>query len=168
MFYIELFRALEEENVRYLLVGGLAVNLHGVARFTADVDIMLALDAENLGHFVAAAKRLKLKPVVPVTLDDFADAAKVRSWIDDKRMLAFALRPPEQWAPTLDVLVKPAVAFEAAYGRQVRTTAEGVPVCLAAIEDIITLKTGTGRRNDEADILALQQLLRVKDSRNEP
>src|SRR5713101_1184841 len=55
MFYIELFRALEEEKVRYLLVGGLAVNLHGIARFTADVDIMLALDAENLGHCVAAA-----------------------------------------------------------------------------------------------------------------
>jgi hypothetical protein len=165
MFYIELFRTLEQEKVRYLLVGGLAVNLHGIARFTADVDIMLALDAENLGRFIAAAKRLKLKPVVPVTLDDFADPAKVQGWIDDKHMLAFALRSPERWVPTLDILVKPAVAFEAAFDRQVSTTAEGVPVRLAAVEDIIKLKTGTGRQKDEADINALQQLLRVRDSR---
>ena len=83
-------------------------------------------------------------------------------------MLAFALRPPERWAPTLDIPVRPAVAFDAAHGRQVRTTAEGVPVRLAAIEDMITLKTGTGRQKDEADIRALKQLQSVKDSRNEP
>jgi len=168
MFYLELFRALEEEKVRYLLVGGLAVNLHGVARFTADVDIMLALDADNLGRFVAAAKKLKLKPVVPVTLEEFADTGKVLSWIKDKGMLAFALRPPERSDPTLDILVKPPVAFEAAHGRRVVTAVEGVSVCLAAIEDMITLKTGTGRQKDEADIRALRQLLHMKGSRGEP
>ncbi|MBI2312870.1 MAG: hypothetical protein HYU77_10250 [Betaproteobacteria bacterium] len=31
MFYLDLFRALERHRVRYLLVGGLAMNLHGVA-----------------------------------------------------------------------------------------------------------------------------------------
>jgi hypothetical protein len=48
MFYVELFRALERAQVRYLLVGGVAVNLHGAERLTMDVDIMLALDPENL------------------------------------------------------------------------------------------------------------------------
>ena len=168
MFYLELFRALEGEKVRYLLVGGLAVNLHGVARFTADVDIMLALDADNLGRFVVAAKRLMLKPVVPVALEDFADAGKMRSWIKDKGMLAFALRPPERSAPTLDILVRPPVAFDAAHGRRVVTSVDGVPVYLAAIEDMIALKTGTGRQKDEADILALRQIQRMKGSRNEP
>ncbi len=40
MFYLDLFKALEKHKVRYLLVGGLAMNLHGVPRATMDVDLV--------------------------------------------------------------------------------------------------------------------------------
>ena len=40
MFYAEFFRALHEEGVRYVLVGGVAVNLHGVERATGDIDAL--------------------------------------------------------------------------------------------------------------------------------
>ncbi len=46
MFYLEVFRALEEHKVRYLLVGGLAMNLHGVPRMTMDIDLVIALDTK--------------------------------------------------------------------------------------------------------------------------
>jgi hypothetical protein len=48
MFYLDLFRCLHAHNVRYLLAGGLAMNLHGVPRMTMDVDLVLALDDENI------------------------------------------------------------------------------------------------------------------------
>jgi len=165
MFYLELFRALQENGVRYLLIGGVAVNLHGIGRLTADVDMMLALDPENLSRFVAAAERLGLKPVVPVALTEFADATKVQSWIEDKGMLAFALRPPEKTAPTIDILVKPVVAFDEAYVRRIERQLEDVTISLASIDDIIRLKTGTGRQKDEADIAALRQLLRMEEGK---
>ena len=165
MFYVELFQALEKEQVRYLLVGGVAVNLHGAERLTMDVDIMLALDADNLSKFVAAGNVLRLKPIIPVALADLTDASKVQRWIDEKGMLALALRPPEREAPTLDVLVKPVVPFEEAYGRRVDRTLGGTNVSIASIEDIIRLKTGTGRQKDEADILALRQILRMEGAR---
>lgn len=162
MFYLELFRALEREQVRYLVVGGVAVNLHGVGRFTVDVDLMLALDERNLSHFIAAVEPFQVKPVVPVKLEDFKDERKVRSWIEDKGMLAFALRPADPTAPTVDVLVKPVVPFEEAYARRVDRSLGDVTVRIAAIEDIIRLKTNTGRQKDEADIKALTQLLRME------
>jgi hypothetical protein len=37
MFYLELFQKLESANIRYMLVGGLAMNLYGVPRSTMDV-----------------------------------------------------------------------------------------------------------------------------------
>ena len=162
MFYVELFRELQRCEVRYLLVGGVAVNLHGVGRLTADVDLMLALDADNLAKFVSAGQSLQLKPVIPVDLADVADAGKVRSWIEEKGMLALALRPPDITAPTLDILVKPVVPFEEAYGRRVERTLGSTTVTVAAIEDIIRLKTGTGRQKDEADITALRKILRME------
>ena len=56
MFYQRLFASLAAHNVRYLLVGGLAVNVHGTPRMTMDVDVIIALDPQNVDHFIAAAE----------------------------------------------------------------------------------------------------------------
>lgn len=163
MFYLDLFRALEKERVRYLLVGGVAVNLHGAERMTMDVDLMLDLDADNLARFLAAARGLGLKPgVLPVTLEQFCDEATVEGWIRDKHMLAFQLRGPEIDAPSVDILIKPVISFEHAYERRVRMRLEDVEASVAAIQDLIALKSGTGRRIDESDIRALQRLEMLK------
>lgn len=162
MFYVELFRELQRFDVRYLLIGGVAVNLHGIGRLTADVDLMLALDADNLAKFVKAGEALGLKPVIPVALADVANPELVEGWIEQKGMLALALRPPDKAAPTLDILVRPVVPFEEAYGRRVERSLGGAVVAVASIEDIIRLKTGTGRKKDEADIAALRQIVRME------
>lgn len=158
MFYVELFRRLEEGKVRYLVVGGIAVNLHGVSRLTHDVDLMIALDADNLARLVAVAKRYSFKPVIPVAIDDLADAARLRAWIENKHMLAFGLRPRNPVEPTVDILLKSPVDFEAAYARRVVAEVEGQPIAVAAVADLIVMKTGTGRAKDEDDIAMLKRL----------
>ena len=80
----------------------------------------------------------------------------------EKGLLAFALRGPDKVSPTLDILVQPVVPFDEAYDRRVERTLEGAVVSLASIEDIIRLKTGTGRQRDAADIAALRQILRME------
>ena len=158
MFYVELFRRLEEAKVRYLVVGGIAVNLHGVNRLTHDVDLMIALDPVNLGRFVALAKRYSFKPVVPVRIEDLADAEKVRDWIENKHMLAFGLRPQNPVEPTIDILVKPPVDFESAYACRVVAEVQGQSIAVASVADIIAMKTGTGRAKDQDDSAMLKRL----------
>ena len=159
MFYQELFRALEKEQVRYLVVGGVAVNLHGAERMTMDVDLMLGLDPENLARFLRVARTLQLKPgALPVTLEQFCDPATVESWVREKHMLAFQLRAPVIDAPSIDILVRPVVPFDEAYPRRARIVLEDVTVSVAAPQDLITLKSGTGRQIDQSDIRALQRL----------
>lgn len=48
--YRAIFQALNDANIRYLVVGGVAVNLHGYSRYTGDLDIVMTLDAENLAR----------------------------------------------------------------------------------------------------------------------
>jgi hypothetical protein len=48
--------ALEREGVRYVVFGAAALNLHGLARFTEDLDLFIAPDVEN----VQALKRAPL------------------------------------------------------------------------------------------------------------
>lgn len=158
MFYVELFRRLEEAEVRYLVVGGIAVNLHGVNRLTHDVDLIIALDQENLSRFVSVAKRYSFKPVIPVRIEDLANAAKVRDWIENKHMLAFGLRPQDPVEPIVDVLVKPPIDFEVAYARRVVVEVQGQNIAVACVTDIIAMKTGTGRAKDQDDIAMLKRL----------
>jgi hypothetical protein len=158
MLDLDLFRALDEEAVRYLLVGGLALNIHGVERATMDVDLMVALDSANLEAFLRAANRLNLKPAAPVSIQDLLDADKRKEWIEKKHMLAFALRPPQAYGPTIDVLIHSPVAFEQAWLGRIAKNLGGLAINVANIDDLIAMKTGTGRIQDEADIEALTRL----------
>lgn len=158
MFYLDLFRALHHENARYLIVGGLALNIHGVERATMDIDLMLAMDAGNLEAFRRAVESLGMTPVLPVAMKQFADPATLQLWIDEKHMLAFALRPREPSAPTLDILVAPKIAFETAWARHLEKDLGDVPIHVVHIDDLIELKTGTGRQRDVADVFALTRL----------
>lgn len=128
-----------------------------------DVDLMLAMDGKNLERFRATARSLRLAPAVPpVALEQFCDPKTVAGWVKDKRMLAFQLRGPELDAPSVDILVKPAVSFESAYRRRKRMKVGEVSISVADSEDLIRLKSGTGRKVDESDILALRRLRRLR------
>jgi hypothetical protein len=145
MFYLEIFRALEEHKVRYLLVGGLAMNLHGVPRMTMDIDLVIALDTRNLEGFIDAATSLQLQPILPIALSDLLDSEKRGHWAKDRNMVAYALRPPEADGPTVDILIDPPIDIETALGRAVYRDLGSTRAVLASIEDMILLKEKTGR-----------------------
>lgn len=161
MFYLDLFRALQEEQVAYVVVGGLAINLHGVERATMDVDLVLAMDDANLRRFLRAATRLKLEPSLPVSLEALCDAAQLDAWAREKHLIAFSLRSRSHTLPTVDVIVRPAVPFDTMHRNRIEKDIGGIRFHLASIEDLITLKTGTGRKQDASDIEALRMVKRV-------
>jgi uncharacterized nucleotidyltransferase DUF6036 len=161
MFYLDLFRTLQEENVDYVVVGGLAINLHGVERATMDVDLVLAMDEGNLKRFLAAARRLTLKPSLPVPIEKLCDANQLDAWVREKHLIAFSLRPASPSAPTVDIIVRPAVPFDRMHNNRIEKDVGGVRLSLASIDDLIELKTGTGRKQDASDVEALKIARRV-------
>lgn len=161
MFYLDLFRTLQEERVDYVVVGGLAINLHGVERATMDVDLALAMDEGNLRRFLNVAMRLKLKPSLPVPLEALCDAKQIDTWVREKNLVAFSLQAGSPTTPTVDIMVRPALPFDRMYRNRIEKDLGGVRLNLASIEDLIVLKTGTGRKQDASDIEALKIAGRV-------
>lgn len=47
MFYLDLFASLHRHQVEYVLIGGLAVALHGVERNTMDIDVCVVISPDN-------------------------------------------------------------------------------------------------------------------------
>ena len=162
VFYLDLFRKLDEHNVRYLLVGGLAMNLHGVPRMTMDVDIVLAMDVENLDAFISAARELGIKPQLPVSIEQLKDAKIREGWATNRNMIAFSLGGDSFAVPTVDVLIRHPLDFDAAYESALTREADGVGIRYASIEDMVRMKEGTGRRQDAADV---EQLRRFREEK---
>lgn len=154
----ELLAALNRANVDYVLVGGLAVTLHGYQRLTMDVDVVLAMDDGNLDRFVACAKAANLRPVLPIGLDTLRDAAQIDRWHAEKGLLAFALRGPDAVATVIDVLVRPVVPFEELKRNAVTKRIGPLSIDVAGIGDLIRMKTGTGRSKDALDIEELRKI----------
>lgn len=166
MYYEEVFRELDEKGVRYMVVGGIAIVLHGIVRFTADLDIITDLRRENLLRLIAAMDSLGYKPRVPVVAADLADPAKRKTWIKEKNMEVFSFFDPKTPLHLVDILIKEPIEFEDAYSRKVAVEAAGIMIPVVSIEDLIRLKMIPGREKDINDLKSLKKLVKIKKSKD--
>ena len=62
--------------MRFVLVGGTAVILHGVPRTTADLGLVVDLEAANLKRLIAVMNRLGFVPRAPVAASELGDSER--------------------------------------------------------------------------------------------
>lgn len=155
----QIFRSLNDAGARYLVAGGLAVVAHGFVRFTNDVDIVLDLAESNCRAALGALARLGYRPLVPVSLGEFADAAKRRAWARDKGARVFQLFSDAHPATRIDLFLEAPFDFDEVYSRRSRQTVEpDLEVPFVGLEDLIDMKRRAGRPQDLADADKLEQL----------
>jgi hypothetical protein len=123
-----------------------------------DVDVIIALDPQNVDHFIAAADELGLRPVLPVRLSELADPAKRREWVEN--LVAFALHAGQSGVPTVDLMLGIELQFESAYRRRVVRDLDGIAIDVASIPDLIAMKDQSDREQDRHDIEHLRKLER--------
>lgn len=114
------FRALDEAGARFVVVGGLAVVLHGYARLTADVDLVVDLAPGQAAKTIAALERIGMVPRAPVPARDFADPERRREWVEEKGMRVLSMHDPRRPLVEVDLFVVPPVAFDELFDRVAR------------------------------------------------
>ena len=77
-----IFQILNTAEVRYVVVGGLATLLHGHARATADVDLVVDLAPEEAAKMIQALVTRGFRPQVPVAPEQFATLRCEKSGIE--------------------------------------------------------------------------------------
>jgi hypothetical protein len=152
-------RALNENRVQYLIAGGLAVVAHGYVRFTADLDLLLAMDEHNLATAVSVLQTLNYRPRAPVDFQLFIDCHHRRQWVDEKGLTVFSLFSPDHLATEIDLFVDPPLVFADAYSRAARMEiSTGITATFCSFDDLINMKTQAGRPLDLEDIAQLRKL----------
>ncbi|MEX2252632.1 MAG: DUF6036 family nucleotidyltransferase [Thermoleophilaceae bacterium] len=154
----EILRVLVAHEVRFLLVGGIAVRVHGHPRSTLDVDVLPDPSSDNMRRLAAALSDL--------------DAAAV----DDRhRRLELDLSHPESLALGNYFLTTRAGALDLVNGarpdllryrrledRAVEVTVGGLSLLVIGLDDLIAMKREAGREKDLRDIAALTELERLQ------
>ena len=138
---------LGHHGVRYLLIGGYAVNYHGYPRATGDIHIWIALDVENATRLVDVLREFGF---------DTPDLSTAL-FLQEGRMVRMGNTPLR-----IGVLTAiSGVTFDACYPHRVEATIDGVEVTVIAIGDLKENKRASGRHKDLAD---LKKLSRVADA----
>ena len=161
--FLPIFRALNDVKARYVTVGGLAVVLHGHARLTADIDLIVDLEPEEALKVIRALSGRGFLPRVPVRAEDFADTESRRSWVEEKHMRVFSLYDPARPMVAVDLFVEHPIDFDGLYSRSEVVEVDGVEVRIAALSDLIALKTLAARPEDLRDIEALEEIRRIRE-----
>src|ERR1700761_729845 len=110
-----IFRALQDANVRYLVVGGIAVIAHGYARTTEDLDLVLDFSGDSLSVALHALHDLGYRPIAPVSLFDFANPDQRKEWIENRNMTVFSLVSDQFPDVTVDIFAQEPFDFEKQY-----------------------------------------------------
>jgi len=150
-------QALNDSGVRYVVVGGVAVVIHGVDRLTADLDVVIDLDPVACKKAMNQLTGIGYRPRPPVEAVEFSDPNKRKAWIRDKGMKVFSLWDPANQLPVLDVFVEYPLDFEQLLAASTKTDLGTVTAPIASIGHLIEMKSGTGRDKDQQDIARLNE-----------
>lgn len=140
----ELLESLNKNKVRYLLVGGYAVAMHGYPRATEDIDLFVSRDAGNAERVVQALDEFGLGGP-ELTTDIFTR---------ENSLVIMGVAPL-----AVDILnYLKDIDFDSAYENRKIVTCEGIEINVISFDDLIRNKMAVGRHKDLSDVEYLNRI----------
>src|ERR1043165_7487492 len=146
MFITTLLKNLQKNQIKYGLVGGYAVALHGVLRGTVDIDLVTELNEAALIKLEKALNSMGLQSRLPVSAKDIANFRE--EYIEKRNLIAWSFVNSKNPLEIVDILL----THDWAEFEMVFKTVEDVRVSIVSIDDLIRLKKESGRPQDLEDI----------------
>ena len=142
--FIDFIQLLNKHEVKYMVVGGYAVGLHGYPRYTGDLDIWIQISEEN------ATKMLLVLKEFGVNIPDLKKEDFLRE--NPLSGVHFGREPLR-----IDILNKiDGVAFDECYPNKLSNVFEGTTIHYIHFNDLKKNKLSSGRTKDKADIEELE------------
>jgi predicted nucleotidyltransferase len=138
----EFIQSLNDNHVRYLVIGGYAIALHGYPRYTKDIDIWIDMSPDNAANMVRALKQFGFGSL----------GLKAADFLVPDQIIQLGY-PPNR----IDLMTTPpGVDFETCYASRVRVVIDDVTVNFIDLENLKKSKKAAGRLQDLADLENLQ------------
>lgn len=157
MHLIDLYRSFQQHHVRYLLCGGLAINMYGIPRSTADMDIILDLTEDNLQQFLKSIEAFGYQSSIPISVLQLADETFRQSLLK-AGLVAISFLSSILQMITLDVLVDVPFSFQDLWAKRTERQSGDTTLLLVGVEDLVSLKEISNSQQDRLDIESLKRI----------
>jgi predicted nucleotidyltransferase len=138
----EFIQSLNDNRVRYLVIGGYAVGFHGHPRYTKAIDIWIAMDPENAANIMKSLEQF-----------GFASLGLQESDFTTPDQIIQLGYPPNR----IDLITTTlGVDFDNCYQSRVQAEIDGIQVNFIDLENLKRNKQAVGRHQDLADIENLE------------
>ena len=135
------FASFQKNDVKYLVIGGIAAVLYGVPRATFDLDVLIEPSAENVERLLNAMTEAGLGTAALTSVNDVL-STEITIFTDRIR---------------LDVqTTTPGVVFKEAWERRVTMNYKGQRLEVISLSDLIASKRASGRDVDLEDVRILE------------
>lgn len=139
--FLEFIGLLESNQVKYLIVGGYAVGLHGFPRYTGDIDFFVALDPDNAVKLVDVFQQFGFGEI----------GLKTEDFLNEKFVIEIGREPRKiQVLTGID-----GVTFGDCYSRKIEVEAGGSLMKFISKGDLIRNKIASARPKDLLDVQEL-------------
>ncbi|MCM0605044.1 MAG: hypothetical protein KA715_03065 [Xanthomonadaceae bacterium] len=152
MFLYEIADVFNKKSIKYAVVGGYAVALHGAVRGTVDIDLVIELSLESLTAAEAALESIGLKSRIPVNAKEIFNFRE--EYIRNRNLIAWSFFDSKNPLRQVDILITHDV-------NKLKTKHIKInhhSLSLIDITALIQMKKESGRPQDLEDIKALMEI----------
>jgi len=143
----DVFKSFQQHEVKYLVIGGIAVVLYGIPRATFDLDILIESTPENARRLLDALLDAGMGTATLTSVDEIL-SNEITIFKDRVR---------------IDVQISPpGLCFQDAWRRRKIMEYQGQSFYVVSLEDLISSKKAAGRDVDLEDV----RLLELSDNKN--
>lgn len=144
--------ALERAGVRYVVIGGVALNLHGLPRATEDLDIFVAPEVDNIERLKAALRSVYDDPCIDeITADDLLGDYPAVQYV------------PPTGTFHIDILTRLGERFDFASLTSQRVDLDGLAVSIVTPRTLYRMKRSTVRPKDHVDATRVAHRFKLED-----
>lgn len=151
---LDLWRQFNQHGVRYILVGGVATNLHGYQRYTGDVDVFIEDTPEN-----RKLLRQAYKAYINMDLQSLETIQFIPGWVN------FPLTNGIE----LDIMTSMKgveASFDDCLALATEMELSNIKVPVLHINHLIANKKAVGRPKDQLDVINLEKIQKLREEEN--
>lgn len=149
MHLVELAKALKENKVNYMVVGGYAVNFHGYSRNTVDIDLVIKFTLSNLKkveRLLGEMGMVSRLPIDAVSVFNFRD-----EYVKNRNLIAWNFYNENDPTAQVDILIN----HDVSDFRVEKFLVGDLVLKVISKEDLLEMKRKSGRDKDLLDIKEL-------------
>lgn len=157
MFIFQVIDAFEHARLRYAVVGGYELALQGLVRATHDIDFVLSLTEEDFKKAEKALSTIGLEPRLPLRADEIIKMRK--QYIQKKKITDWSFVDFKNPMRQVDLCI----TRDLRKIQPIKISVFGRKISVMGLKDILKMKQGSAREQDQIDIKNIQNKLHEKN-----